>query len=79
MGDQTGGIDADMKLASFAAGNSDGGDTGQTSQTRPNNVIGNIPQTCLVTFVGNKAVTYDRKNREGQPLDIANSRSRRQR
>ena len=79
MSDQTLGIDADMELADFSAGNSDRRDAGQPSQTRTNHVSGKIPQTCLITFVGNKAVTDDGKNREGQSLDITNPGCRRQR
>ena len=51
VGDQTIGIDYDMKLTRLSAGNSHRGDARQTSQPRTNDVVGDVVQAALVACV----------------------------
>ena len=72
-------IDDDMKLARLSSRDADDGHARQARELRTNYVSRDVAQAGLITLVGSEAVAGYGKDREGQPLDIANLRRGRQR
>src|SRR5690242_13627561 len=65
-------IDQDMKLARLSAGNADHCNSRQPCKLWANHVSRKVKETSLVAFVRCQAVPNDRKNSEGQTLDVSN-------